>query len=581
MAQDMTSFEQAVDQVIVDSERLHLIVNGNAVDEVVVEDGTTIPTVRKAMLDTLYFKTPPIPWAYGASTTVFNQLYEFKGDTGPQWWYAPAASKSNPVRMPADPSQSPNWRLYTDSAVMAKYYAKLNSPRFEGDPRVPTPPMDDKSESIANTEFVVDYVDSIFEAMEGMKVTVGSLVVKGLTELANTIVGGTLTLHGPVNGADSTARFRNLILTANTSTLTFAWSDPKHADWRSTELQPHEVSTHRVIADTITSGKPVANNNDVHFDGLGNNFFDYVYIRGNAMKAATEPTLQVDGTTRVKNLEVTGTVTGITYSVDGTMIYPSYIESTGDALINGDLEVGGSVVIRSTASIQNIALNTLRVNERATFEGEGLTANKGVITELTTTTLTATTANSENCNVTRNLQVNGDVSLNAAGTGTTYLHNLEISGTVTGWLPDFSNVNFVCNGINSSGKITTSQEIEAGKTITAHTFHAGKVDFDLEEVDASSGTWTPNGQASMYVVHAKGDFTIGQWPGTSAEDKPYPFTAVIYVIQDAVGHNVTLHDKYAILSATPVINNKANSVTLLQLTYCGVGDIVDVVIAQR
>ncbi len=46
MAQDMTSFEQAVDQVIVDSERLHLIVNGNAVDEVVVEDGTTIPTVR-------------------------------------------------------------------------------------------------------------------------------------------------------------------------------------------------------------------------------------------------------------------------------------------------------------------------------------------------------------------------------------------------------------------------------------------------------------------------------------------------------------------------------------------------------
>ncbi|MCC5410110.1 hypothetical protein LMT12_26600, partial [Escherichia coli] len=90
MAQDMTSFEQAVDQVIVDSERLHLIVNGNAVDEVVVEDGTTIPTVRKAMLDTLYFKTPPIPWAYGASTTVFNQLYEFKGDTGPQWWYAPA-----------------------------------------------------------------------------------------------------------------------------------------------------------------------------------------------------------------------------------------------------------------------------------------------------------------------------------------------------------------------------------------------------------------------------------------------------------------------------------------------------------
>ena len=66
MATDMTLFENAVDQVIIDSERLHNVVNGSAVEEVITEDGSTIPTIRKAMLDNIYFKTPPLPWSAGA-----------------------------------------------------------------------------------------------------------------------------------------------------------------------------------------------------------------------------------------------------------------------------------------------------------------------------------------------------------------------------------------------------------------------------------------------------------------------------------------------------------------------------------
>ncbi len=53
----MTQFEQAVDQVVEDSERLHKVVNGTASETVVTEDGSTIPTVRKALLDNLFFKT--------------------------------------------------------------------------------------------------------------------------------------------------------------------------------------------------------------------------------------------------------------------------------------------------------------------------------------------------------------------------------------------------------------------------------------------------------------------------------------------------------------------------------------------
>mgnify|MGYP003399693147 CR=1 FL=1 len=94
MATDMTLFENAVDQVIVDSERLHNVVNGSAVEEVVTEDGSLIPTIRKAMLDNIYFKTPPLPWTVGAVCTVFNQLYAFKSAAGTQWFYAPSAGTS-------------------------------------------------------------------------------------------------------------------------------------------------------------------------------------------------------------------------------------------------------------------------------------------------------------------------------------------------------------------------------------------------------------------------------------------------------------------------------------------------------
>ena len=82
MATDMTLFHNVVDQVIVDSERLHNVVNGTAVEEVITEDGSVIPTIRKAMLDNIYFKTPPLPWTVGATCTVFNQLYAFKSATG-------------------------------------------------------------------------------------------------------------------------------------------------------------------------------------------------------------------------------------------------------------------------------------------------------------------------------------------------------------------------------------------------------------------------------------------------------------------------------------------------------------------
>lgn len=584
MAQDMTNFEEAVDQVIIDSERLHLVVNGTAVDEVVVEDGTTIPTVRKALLDNLYFKTPPIPWVYGSSTTVFNQIYEYKADGKITWWYAPGASKSTPVRLPADPFKSTAWRLYTDANVLAEFYAKLSSPLFQGDPRVPTPPMDDKSLSIANTTFVVDYVDSIFEAMAGMEVTIGSLVVRGLSELTNTTINGTLTVRGPLNASNFAGRFKELTLTGKDSVINFNWTDRNHPTWTSTMLDPYNIETHLLTSDVIHNGAPVSDNNTVHFDGRGNNFFDYVYIRGNSQKDVQEPTLTVDGVTQVKDLKVTGKVEGIVHSVDGLDIYPNYLETTNDARINGDLQVGGSVVIQGNAMVQDLSTNTFKSNQQATFEGNGIVANKAAITTLTGTTATIDTGNFTNCNVNHNLQVNGDVSLNAAGAGTTYVHNIQVSGTLIGWMPDYTGETLNCGGVNASGDVSINGNLSVGGSTTIEKIRTTKLEFESEDIAGATGTWTPSGNANMYVVEVTGNLNVATWPGVTAaseEDKPNPFSVVIYFRQDATGHQVTFSDKYAILSATPVVNNKANSVTLCQLTYPGFGDIVDVIIAQR
>ena len=107
-----TTFEQAVELAIFSSNQLHNIINADALSTVETEDGD-ISSVRKAITDNLYFKTPAITWAEGGSVTVFNQLYTFSGDTtGTALWYAPTATTANPIVMGESPEDDGNWRLY-------------------------------------------------------------------------------------------------------------------------------------------------------------------------------------------------------------------------------------------------------------------------------------------------------------------------------------------------------------------------------------------------------------------------------------------------------------------------------------
>lgn len=104
----MTTYSEAVEKTIAAGEQIHQIVNGTATTEVTVEDGSKVPSIRKALVDNFYFKDP-IAWQTGQTENVFNQLRQF---TDGSWWYAPSATASNPVSMGSTPIGNQLWRLY-------------------------------------------------------------------------------------------------------------------------------------------------------------------------------------------------------------------------------------------------------------------------------------------------------------------------------------------------------------------------------------------------------------------------------------------------------------------------------------
>lgn len=101
----------AEERIHTTSKNLHEVFNGDANTQVLAENGY-VPSVRKALVDSFYFKDP-IDWSQGSRETLFNQPRRF---TNPQnkadvtFWYAAAATQSNPVLMTSSPFTSPDWQ---------------------------------------------------------------------------------------------------------------------------------------------------------------------------------------------------------------------------------------------------------------------------------------------------------------------------------------------------------------------------------------------------------------------------------------------------------------------------------------
>lgn len=583
---DTTQFEQAVDQVVEDSERLHKVVNGSAIDTVIVEDGSTIPTLRKALLDNVYFKTPPQPWAAGTQATVFNQLYSFTNSAGTFWWYAPGASPSTPVTLPADPSTSTAWKVYNDSVVVSEKFAPLNTPAFVGSPTAPTPAQGSNSGAIATTAFVNLAVAAAINSLTGSSPSYAALTVVGASTLNTLVVSGTSQFGGTIDASGVLGKFQKISLFGQTATLSFDYTAA--SNYLKTIISPNSVQTNNLTSAVIVNGTASADNTTMSLTGVGNNTFDYVYIRGNSSKASTEPRLKVTGTTELENVRVTGSLSGVNVGVDGLDILPNSIVTTTTAEVGSDLTVNGVTTLGS-ASIQNLGVvSSLTVDGNSTLTG-GFTAGSAssVAGNLSITGLLAVTGAAT---VSTNLTVTGNANLNNGGTGTTTVNNLNVLGTLTGVSVDVNGKDINPNSVLATTTIEAYGSLKGASLVITGEATAPKVTANFvgtipgSVTTPSAGTtWTPGGTGSdltkmnnIYNVDVTNTLTIGPWANLGSA-----FTATIYLFQDATGgHAVTLDASYKIINGG-TISTAANSVTILQVTYCGRGTVYDVAVYQR
>lgn len=120
------TFQEATEIAIEASNQLHKILNGDSTTEITVEDGSKIPSVRKAQLDSMYFKAP-VAWLVGSYSVDYLQLYKFEETNGTfSWWFAKNATTTNPILMASTPNPDSNWTLYsTDYTGLRQIYKRL------------------------------------------------------------------------------------------------------------------------------------------------------------------------------------------------------------------------------------------------------------------------------------------------------------------------------------------------------------------------------------------------------------------------------------------------------------------------
>ena len=317
----------------------------------------------------------------------------------------------------------------------------------------------------------------------------------------------------------------------------------------------------------------------------------------------------VDGTTRLQNLEITGTVSGLTFSVDGQTIRPTSVETTQGVVVGTDLLVNGLSDLQNVHAEDLLLDGTLTVVGRTTLRGgfttetgngtiggaldvQGTTTLVGDVSVSGATSMTSTLtvdglitalaglSVTGDISSNGNLTLTGDATLNSNGTGTTKVHNLEISGTVSGLTVDLSGQSISVASVNSFGNGSFGGNLTVSGDTSVNKLTASFVEFVGEDVASSTAAWSPSGLANVYNVVVDTALTINMWPNITDPDSPSPFQAVIYLWQDAVGHPVTFDGSYLMLN-TETVNPAPNSVTIVNLSYCGRGAVVDTIVSRR
>lgn len=115
----VTTLAQAEDMIIFTGNQIHDIMNADATSVIEAEDGQ-IPSIRKALVDNMYFK-PPQDWV--ASTQITDPL-QLKQFTDGGWYFAPTATVSTPVSLGVTPIGDTNWKSWNKDQAAVYQHAK-------------------------------------------------------------------------------------------------------------------------------------------------------------------------------------------------------------------------------------------------------------------------------------------------------------------------------------------------------------------------------------------------------------------------------------------------------------------------
>ncbi|ARB11510.1 putative tail fiber protein [Pectobacterium phage vB_PatM_CB7] len=490
--------DKAVDQIIEDSKRLHIVVNGTGTEQAVAEDGSLLPSVRKALIDNLYFKTPPLPWRNGGSVNEFNQLYSFTDVSGnTTWWYAPGATVSNPVVMRDSPINDGKFKVFLDKTNIADIYAPLNSPNFVGNPRVPTPAPGDNSQSIPTTGWVQSEMEGLEDLIiSSMRGEFENITVRNDAILQDTYINGEfIVTSDKLAAANTEATFRRIRMVGTGTTGTAATeiafeqnTTPPPGVSTKTNIKPFAVSTGILTVDQINGkaaqvGDVAVSTDSLNVDGYMRG--DYLHLEGNNRNTAGRPQLIVDGIAEIETLRVTGTIEGVKADVDGLDIHPrSVIVDEGltvakDTTMTGKLTVGGTTKVGNlevTGTLSGVAISVdgKDIKPRSVNTGNLVATGDVQISGTTTATGKITTQDLEVLGtLTANLDLSGsDLSVdNINVTQTATITDLVVTGTTTGVKGDVEGeaiapASVAATGTVSAASMSTTGNMAVGGNLT-------------------------------------------------------------------------------------------------------------------
>lgn len=489
-----TDADQAVDQIIEDAKRLNIVVNGTGTEQAITEDGSLIPSVRKALLDNLYFKTPPAPWRNGGSVSEFNQLYSFTDVSGnTTWWYAPGATASNPVVMRDSPINDGKFRVFLDKTNISDVYAPIVSPNFKGNPRVPLAVTGDETSTIASTAWVQremkDLRDKIVSSTQG---DFENITVKNDAVLHDTFIDGEFVVTSDKLSATNTeATFRRIRMVGSgtsTSNLTeIAFEQNAAAPTgisTKTNIRPYRVATGQLVSDTAEVKSAQVGDVAVATDSLNVDGYmraDYLHLEGNNRNTTDRPQLIVGGIAEIETLRVTGTIEGVKADVDGLNIKPNSINVTEGLQVGKDSTLAGKLSVTGKTTVKDIEVTGTLSGAAISVDGKDISP-KSVRTG--------------------NVIATGDVQISGTTTATGKIttQDLEVLGKLTATL-DLSGSDLSVDNLNVGETATIKDLVVTGSTTGV------KADVDGENI--SPATVKASGNISADTLNTVGNATVG------------------------------------------------------------------------